>query len=151
MSALVFRSGQVHLRKFRVTSETVITPGTFVCVVNDYLVPASSQPTATEVAASFAGVSHQRSEAGQTAAVSVDVSPLAVYECDAEVDSYEVGDLIATAVDVSPLDTTVAAADTPDEAIAMAAEFADVGQTRLRVTLASTVCTASSHSLAQIG
>ena len=145
MSALRFRSGQIHLRKFRVQSATVIEPGTLVCLVSDHLVPADSVATAAEVAASFAGVAHQRSEPGQVAPVSVDVSPLAVYECDVDAAGYEVGDLLALNVGNS-----LAAAASPDEAVAMAAEFAD-SATRLRVTLASTVCTAANHALSQVG
>lgn len=146
-----FRSGQVHLRRFRVAEATEIVPGMLVCLDADRLVPASSLPTAAAVAAQFAGVAHQRSEAGQTEPVSVDVSPLAVYEGAVEPSAFEIGELLAASVDVAPSDDTLAAAAGPDEAIAMAAEFADAGRTRLRVTFASTVCTASSHQLAQLG
>ena len=147
MNALRFRSGQIHLRKFRIEADTVIEPGTLVCLVADHVVPANTLPTAADAAASIAGVAHQRSEGGQTAAVSVDVSPLAVYECDVTAGGYEVGDLLAVEVGTP---NTLGMATGPDEAVAMAAEFTDAGK-RLRVTLASTVCTAANHALSQVG
>ena len=149
MSPLRFRSGQIHLRKFRIESTTVVEPGTLVCLVADHIVPADSLATAAEVAASFAGVAHGRSEAGQTAAVSVDVSPLAVYEAAVDAAGYEVGDLLAVDL-TATAGNTLAAAASPDEAIAMAAEFTD-SATRLRLTFASTACTAANHSVSQVG
>ena len=146
-----FRSGQVHLRRFRVDTGTEIRPGQLVCLSGDRLVPASELATAADVAAAFAGVSHQRSEVGESDPVSVDVSPLAVYEGDAEVGAYEVGDLLSVSVDAGPSDDELAVAIGPDEAIAMAAEFAEAGSSQLRVTFASTVCTASSHQAARLG
>ena len=147
---LRFRSGQVHLRKFRVDAETVIEPGTIVCLADDRVVPMSTQPNAAAVAVSVAGVAHQRSEAGQTAPVSVDVSPLAVYECDVASEIYEVGDLLGAAADPSA-DERLSLAASANEAIAMASEFSEGATTRLRITVASTLCTASSHALAQLG
>ena len=86
---LRFRSGQVELRKLRVDSGTVLEAGDLVYLDTDDVKPASTFAFTTNIAttranfaAVFLGVCHQPSASGDTADVSIDVSPQSVYEFD---------------------------------------------------------------------
>ena len=100
---LRFRSGQVLLHKVRVDGGTVIDAGDLVYLDGDDVKPASSFPWDTDLAttqaafaAVFLGVAHQQSAAGETDDLSIDLSPHAVYEFDANSAAYEIGDLLGT-------------------------------------------------------
>lgn len=157
MNHLRFRSGQVHLRKVRVDSGTVIEAGDLLWLDTDDAKPASAftwdtnlATTQAAFAAKFLGVAHQQSPSGETAPISVDVSPHSVYEFDVASASYEVGaplgpDNVSTAL----MDQQLEAASAVN-AIARAAEYSGT-TTVLRVTFASAYATGSSNVNANIG
>ncbi|WP_437227457.1 hypothetical protein SH661x_000359 [Planctomicrobium sp. SH661] len=158
MNKLRFRSGQVHLRKVRVDSETVIEAGDLVWLDTDDAKPASSFTWTTNLAttqgnfaAKFLGVAHQPSAAGETAAISVDVSPDSVYEFDVASATYELGtplgpDEGSSSLQNKQLETCIATS-----AIARASEFTTSSSSTLRVTFASAFHTASANANASIG
>lgn len=157
MNRLRFRSGQVHLRKVRVDADTVIAAGDLVWLDGDDAKPASDFPWTTNLqtsqaafAAKFLGVSHQQSAAGQTDPISVDVSPLSVYEFDAAAAAYEVGQPLGPSEDSSSLMSQQLAAAVAASAIARSAEYSPSAAT-LRVTFASAYCTGSGNVNADIG
>ncbi|HVJ84966.1 MAG TPA: hypothetical protein VM452_04930 [Caulifigura sp.] len=140
MNKLRFRSGQVHLVKCRVDSGTVIEAGDMVWLDGDDVKPASAFVWDTNLAttqggfaAKFIGVAHQQSASGDTAPVSVDISPLSVYEMDVPSTTYEVGGLLgpdeasSTLMD-QQLETCSAAAAT-----ARSVEFKATASATLRV------------------
>jgi hypothetical protein len=157
MNHLRFRSGQVTLRKVRVDSATVIEAGDLVWLDTDDAKPASAftwdtnlATTQAAFAAKFLGVAHQPSKSGDTAPISVDVSPHSVYEFDVASASYEVGqplgpDANGEALMDQQLEAAVAAS-----AIARAAEYSGT-TTSLRVTLASAYSTGSGNANAHVG
>ncbi|HWL09478.1 MAG TPA: hypothetical protein VNQ76_13805 [Planctomicrobium sp.] len=158
MNKLRFRSGQVHLRKVRVDAPTVIEAGDLIWLDTDDAKPASAfawssnlATTQGNFAAKFLGVAHQPSAAGETAPISVDVSPDSVYEFDVASASYELGtalgpDESSSTLMNKQLETAVAAS-----AIARSAEFTTGSVGTLRVTLASAFHTSSANANAQIG
>ncbi|SFJ68831.1 DUF2190 family protein [Planctomicrobium piriforme] len=158
MNKLRFRSGQVHLRKVRVDANTVIEAGDLVWLDTDDAKPASAFAWTTNLAttqgnfaAKFLGVAHQPSAAGETAPISVDVSPDSVYEFDVASAAYELGTPLGPDENTSTLmskqlETAVAAA-----AIARAAEFTLASVGTLRVTFASAWHTSSANVNAAIG
>ena len=98
---LRFRSGQVQLHRLRVDGGTVLEAGDLVYLDADDVKPAKDFPWTTDLAttqgafaAVFLGVCHQQSADGDTDDVSVDLSPLSVYEFDVNADVYEVGDAL---------------------------------------------------------
>ncbi|HEX6984538.1 MAG TPA: hypothetical protein VF170_04140 [Planctomycetaceae bacterium] len=110
MTTTRFRSGLVQLVRCRVQAETVIEPGDLLYLSGGSVRPAADFPWTTDLAttraafaAQFVGVAHTGSADGETDDVSVDVSPLAVYEAEASEQSYEVGDLLAPAETVAAL------------------------------------------------
>lgn len=158
MNKLRFRSGQVHLRKVRVDADTVIEAGDLVWLDTDDAKPASAFPWTTNLAttqgnfaAKFLGVAHQPSAAGETAAVSIDVSPDSVYEFDVAAGAYELGiplgpDESSGSLMNKQLETSTAVA-----AIARASEFSVGATSTLRVCFASAFHTASANVNASIG
>lgn len=156
---LRFRSGQVELHKVRVNSATVIEAGDLVWLDTDDVKPASDFTWTTDLAttqgnfaAVFLGVAHQSSAVGETADVSVDLSPLSVYEFDVDSATYEVGGLLGpdnlSAALTSQRLTTVGSGAL---AIARAAEYKAAAATALRVQFASAFHPASANVNANIG
>lgn len=103
------RSGQVQLVKMRVKPETVIEAGDLVIAQKGddgrkYLLSLKEwKPQMGDPSEVFVGVSHQPSAHGEDSDLSVDISPLAVYEFDVmdtlttdhlEYKRYEVGDAL---------------------------------------------------------
>ncbi|MFV0445880.1 MAG: hypothetical protein ACK5Q5_20065 [Planctomycetaceae bacterium] len=157
MNRLRFRSGQVHLRKVRVDANSVIAAGDLVWLDGDDAKPASDFPWTTNLALSqaafaekFLGVSHQQSAAGQVDPISVDVSPLSVYEFDATAAAYEVGQPVAPAEGDSLLRNQQLAGAVATSAIARSAEYTPSAST-LRVTFASAFATGSGNVNANLG
>ncbi|MFQ5732303.1 MAG: hypothetical protein ACE5KM_10155 [Planctomycetaceae bacterium] len=155
---LRFRSGQVDLHRLRVDSGTVIEAGDLVYLDTDDVKPASSlawnidlPTTQGDFAALFLGVAHQQSANGDTDDISVDLSPLSVYEFDANAATYEVGDTLGpdenalTLMD-QQLEAAVAAAS-----IARAAEYKAAAASKLRVQFASAFHAGSANTNAVIG
>jgi hypothetical protein len=156
---LRFRSGQVQLHKFRVDSGTVIEAGDLVYLDGDDVKPAASFTWTTDLAttqaafaAQFAGVAHQSSASGQTADISVDVSPMSIYEFDVNSAAYEVGDVLApdellSAIMSQQLESVASA----NLGIARASEYRASSSSRLRVTFASAYHSGSSNVNAEVG
>lgn len=144
-NCLRFRSGQVDLAKVRVDAGTVIAAGDLLYLDGDDAKPAASFPwtsdlatTQTAFAQAFLGVAHEPSPAGSSAPISVDLSPLAVYEFDCDSDTYEVGGLIGPDGEASALfSQRLTKVATPARAIGRAAEFKASAATLLKVRLAS--------------
>jgi len=159
MNRLRFRSGQVQLVKCRVDSGTVIEAGDLVWLDTDDAKPASAFSWTTNLAttqggfaAKFLGVAHQKSASGDDLPISVDISPLSVYEMDVNASTYEVGGLLGPDESSSTLmnqqlETVSSAAN----AIARAVEYRSVSSSTLRVSLASAFSVASANVNAAIG
>jgi hypothetical protein len=156
---LRFRSGQVELHKLRVDSGTVLNAGDLVYLDGDDVKPASAFPFTTDVAttrsnfaAVFLGICHQSSAVGETEDVSVDLSPLSVYEMELVAGTFEVGDKLACDGDSAGLKNQKMAKVTNGTlAIARAAEFKAASSTLLRVQFASAFHPSSANVNAAIG
>ncbi|WP_459555404.1 hypothetical protein [Lacunimicrobium album] len=154
-----FRSGAVELRKVRVDAGTVIEAGDLVWLDTDDAKPASAFTWTTNLAttqgnftAKFLGVAHQPSAAGETEPISVDVSPMSIYEFDVASAAYEVGGLLGPDEGTSllmnqQLETVSSAAN----AIARSVEYRGSGHTKLRVQFASAFHCGSSNVNGQVG
>lgn len=156
---LRFRSGQVFLHRLRVDGETVIEAGDLVFLDEDDVKPAADFPWDTDLAttqasfaATFLGIAHQQSFAGEAGDLSIDLSPHAVYEFDVNPAAYEVGDRLGPDESSSTLmNQQLEAVGAAGLAIARAAEYRPASASRLRVTFASAFHTGSSNVHAQIG
>ena len=156
---LRFRGGHVQLRRLRVDSDTLLDAGDLVYLDSDDVKPASNFPwntdlgtTQSDFAAVFLGVVQQPSTSGETGNVSVDVSPLSIYEFNVHSDLYEVGSLLGpdelnSALMSQQLEKTAGNAS----AIARSAEFSSANTNFLRMTFASAFHTGSANTNAQIG
>lgn len=154
-----FRSGLVQLVRFPVSSATVIEPGDLLFVSGGLVAPAADFTWTTDLAttqaafaAAFVGVAYSGSADGETEPVSVDVSPLAVYESEANPAAFSVGDLLAPAETVSALasqmlDQVASAA----QAIARAMETTATNSPTVRACFASSIHTASANVNAAVG
>ncbi|WP_437203043.1 hypothetical protein [Planctomicrobium sp. SH664] len=158
MNKLRFRSGQVHLRKVRVDSGTVIEAGDLVWLDTDDAKPASAFTWDTNLAttqgafaAKFLGVAHQPSASGETFPISVDVSPDSVYEFDVASASYELGQTLGPDESSSTLMSKQLEGAVAAAAIARAAEYTSSAATTLRVCFASAFHTNSANTNAAIG
>jgi hypothetical protein len=159
MNQLRFRSGQVQLARLRVDSGTVIEAGDMVFLDSDDVKPASDFTWDTDLAttqaafaASFLGIAHQQSAAGDTDDVSVDLSPLAVYEFDVNAATYEVGDPLGPDENSSALmDQQLEAVGSAALGIARAVEYKAASSALLRVTFASAFHAGSANANAAIG
>src|SRR5690606_15130961 len=105
-----FRSGVVQLVRCPVVSTTILAPGDLVYLDEGAVKPAGDSPWTTDLAttrgnfaAQFLGVAYSGSDDGETDDVSVDVSPLAVYELAAKSGEYAFGDLLAPAEAINAL------------------------------------------------
>ena len=155
---LRFRSGQVDLHRLRVDADTVIEAGDLVYLDTDDVKPASSltwntdlATTQADFAALFVGVAHQRSAAGESGDISVDLSPMSVYEFDVNAAAYEVGDPLGPDENSLALMNQQLEAAVAGAAIARAAEYKPASASRLRVQLASAFHTGSANGNAAIG
>jgi hypothetical protein len=157
-NALRFRSGQVELHRLPVDADTVLNPGDLVYLDTDDVKPAADLPfnedlatTRADFAAVFLGVCHQFSQAGDTDDVSVDLSPLAVYEYDVTEATFQVGDTLAPAGDSNGLESQrLSQVADATKTIARAAEH-KAAATRLRMQFASAFHPASANVNAALG
>ena len=95
-------------------------------------------------AAVFAGVAHQASAAGQTDDISVDISPLSVYEFDCHPAACEVGDRFAPdELSSTLMNHQLEAVGGSTPGIARAVEYRPASSTTVRVTFASALHTAA--------
>ncbi|MDA0833454.1 MAG: DUF2190 family protein [Planctomycetota bacterium] len=156
---LRFRSGQVHLIKVRVDAETVIEAGDLVFLDGDDVKPASDfewtsdlATTQSAFATQFLGVAQQPSADGETGDISVDVSPLSIYEFQVAAGTYEVGDELGPDSGENVLlNQQLEAVASGTLAIARAAEYKAATATSLRVTFASAFYTGSANANAAVG
>lgn len=156
---LRFRSGQVELHKLRVDDGTELFAGDLVYLDGDDVKPASEFPFTTNLAttrgnfaAVFLGVCHQVSRPGDTIPVSIDLSPLSVYEFDVDPSTFEVGSLLACDGDSDGLARQqLAKVGSAAAAIARAAEFKATTSSLLRAQFASAFHTASANVNAALG
>ena len=140
-----FRSGQMSLRKVRVDSSTVIEVGDLVFLDTDDVKPASAftwdtnlATTQSAFAAVFLGIAHEASASGETDPISVDTSPLSVYEMDVASGAYEIGDELGPDESSSTLsDQQLEAVGSGATGIAFASEYNTSGATKLRVQFKS--------------
>jgi hypothetical protein len=158
MNKLRFRSGQVQLVKVRVDAATVIEAGDLVWLDTDDAKPASAFAWTTNLAttqgnfaAKFLGVAHQASAAGDDSPISVDISPLSVYEMDVSPATYELGATLGPDESSSTLMDQQLEAALAVNSIARSAEVRAQSTSLLRVTLASAYSTASANVNAAIG
>jgi hypothetical protein len=156
---LRFRSGQVELHKVRVDSATEIDAGDLVYLDGDDVKPASAFPFTTDLAttrgnfaAVFLGVAHQPSAAGQTDPLSIDLSPLSVYEFNVDPGTFELGDKLACDGSSDGLESQqLQKVTNAAHAIARAAEYKATTSPLLRVQFASAFHAGSSNVNAAIG
>jgi hypothetical protein len=156
---LRFRSGPVQLIKAGVDADSVIEPGDLVYLDSGDARPASEFTWDTNLATTqaafadvFLGVAHERSTAGDTAPISVDISPHSVYEFDLDASTYALGDLLgpdeaSSSLMTQQLETVAAAA----RAVARIVELTTGTVSKARVTFASAFSTGSANANAQIG
>jgi hypothetical protein len=156
---LRFRSGQVELHRLRVDDETVLEPGDLVYLDTDDVKPAADFPFDTDLAttrgafaAVFLGVCHQPSAEGESNDVSIDLSPLSVYEYEVDSATFEVGDLLAPDGDSDEIvSQRLAKVASAAQAIARSAEYKASAATLLRMQFASAFHTGSSNVNAALG
>ncbi len=159
MNNLRFRSGQVHLRKVRVAAITVIKAGDLIWLDGNVAKPAADfdwntnfTTTQADFAALFLGIAHQPSAAGDTAPISVDVSPESVYEFDVSPSTFELGQTLGPdELSGSLMSQTLEATTVTTTAIARAAEYTTGNVSALRVSFASAFTTASTNVNATLG
>lgn len=154
-----FRSGQRQLVKAAVDSATVIEVGDMVWLDTDDVKPAADftwdtdlETTQAAFAAQFLGIAVESSAAGDTAPISVDVSPVSVYEYDVASGTYEIGTPLgpdkATGDNIvsQVLETAVAASS-----VARAVERKTAASTALRVQFASAYSTYANNANGALG
>lgn len=154
-----FRSGTVQLQKVRVDSGTEIEAGDMVFLDEDDVKPAGDFPWTTDLATTqgafagaFLGIAYQSSGVGETDPISVDVSPLSVYEYGVNSAMYEVGDLLGPDNASSVLQNQqLEGVASGGLAMARAAEFKTSASSLLRVNFASAFFTGSGNVNATIG
>ncbi|MGC1275586.1 MAG: hypothetical protein WBC44_17905 [Planctomycetaceae bacterium] len=154
-----FRSGLVQLVRCAVESATVIEPGDLLYLDAGTVKPAASFPWTTDAAttrgnfaAQFLGVAYTGSADGEADDVSVDISPLAVYESASVAGDYEVGDLLGPpetllALSSRSLEVVGAAA----QAIARAVETTPASSPTVRCCFASAYNAGSANVNAAVG
>ena len=154
-----FRSGLVQLVRFPVSAATVIEPGDLLFLSSGLVAPAADFTWTTDLAttqaafaAAFVGVAYTGSADGETEAVSVDISPLAVYESDANAATFNVGDLLAPAETLSALaNQTLDQVASASLAIARAMETTAASSPTVRACFASSIHAASANVNAAVG
>ena len=121
-----FRSGQMQLCKVPVGASSSIRVGDLVYLDGGIAKPAGEFPfganaAATQVAFAkvFLGVAYEASTPGAMAPISVDTSPLSVYEFSVALNDYAVGQTLAPAAAQAALESqTLTATADPAAAIA---------------------------------
>jgi hypothetical protein len=156
---LRFRQGHVELHRLKVASQTVLQAGDLVYLDQTTVKPASAFPFGTDLAATqgsfaglFLGVAHQPSALGETDDVSIDMSPMSVYEFEVTPSTFEVGDRLAMAGTTQALfSQRLQKVTSAALAIGRAAEYRSANSSWLKVQLASAFHPASSNVNAAIG
>jgi hypothetical protein len=154
-----FRTGLMQLVRFPVAAETIIAPGDLVFYDGIGLKPAADFPwdmnlatTRAAFAAVFAGVAYSGSQVGETDQVSVDLSPLSIYEADAATGTYRVGDLLSPTEAVETLSNRrLEPVTDPSHAIGRAMGLTVGNATRVRASFASAFHAGSANVNASVG
>ncbi len=155
---LRFRSGQVQLFKLRVESTTVIEAGDLVYLDTDDVKPASDFTWDTDLGVTqagfaevFLGVAQEQSAAGETADLSIDLSPFAIYEFDVDSATYEVGESLGPDESSSTLMDQQLEAAGETSGIARSCEYHAAATSTLRVSFASAFHPGSANINAHLG
>lgn len=157
---LRFRSGQVELHRYRVDPTTQIEAGDLVYRDGHVVRPAHDFPwqgdlatTQAAFAAAFVGVAHTAKAVGQSQDVSVDQSPLAIYEFDVVSGAFDVGDGLAPAPAAGNhlQSQQLTAIASGGHAIARAGEYKSLPSLTLHVQFASAFHPASANASARLG
>ena len=154
-----FRSGTVQLQTVRVDAGTVIEAGDMVYLDTDDVKPAGDFPWTTNLATTqgsfagvFLGVAYQASAEGESDPISVDVSPLSIYEYGVSSGTFEVGALLGPDESSSTLHPQqLEGVANGGLAIARSAEYKASASSLLRVNFASAFFTGSGNVNASIG
>lgn len=154
-----FRSGLVQLVRCAVDSATVIESGDLVYLDSGKVKPAASFPWTTDAAttranfaAQFLGIAYTGSADGETDDVSIDISPLSVYESASTAGSYEVGDQLGPTETLNALSSrSLDAVATAGEAIARAVETTPSSSPTVRCCFASAYNAGSANVNAAVG
>lgn len=156
----IYLNGQRDLVKANVASATVIEKGDMVYYdgTADQVKPASAftwdsdglADTQASFAASFYGIAVEASPSGESTAISIDISPMSVYEIDVPSATYNLDTTLgpdenSSALHDQKLETAVAASS-----IARSREN-KTSATRLKVTFAPAHSTGSSNVNANVG
>lgn len=162
-----YRYGQRELVKGAVDSAIVVEIGDMVFLNTDDVRPATSftwddgaggslsdlDGTQALFAAQFLGVAAEASASGQTDPISVDISPLSVYEFSVASATYEIGGTLAPDKTVGAdtlQDQQLEAAD-QNSSIAMAKRRHTSATTKLHVSFASAYNPAANNANSALG
>lgn len=156
MSVLTYRNGPPQLVQVPSDPAFAIRPGMLLGLYSGAVRPPSSltwlgslEGTQGVFAEAFLGVAHSSSEIGESALISVDLSPMSVYAPALEPGGCDFGDPLAPADDGDVLsDTRLAPVNGRDLAVAMAMETVAADAPVARVSFASAYCPAANHTLA---
>lgn len=154
-----YRFGQTELVKQRVDSATVIERGDMLYLDTDDVKPASSYTWDTNLATTqgtfaekFIGIAAESSENGDTDPISVDISPLSVYEFVVASATFELSDELGPDENSSALHKqTLEKTGSDVYGIARAYEYKSSAATLLKVKFASAYNPASANINALIG
>ncbi|GIX05586.1 MAG: hypothetical protein KatS3mg114_1455 [Planctomycetaceae bacterium] len=157
--ALRFRSGWQELHRVPVHADAVLQPGDLVYLdagraraADQFPFDTDAATTRAAFAAQFLGVCLDASAAGETADVTVDLSPLAVYEFAVVEGTFSLGAYVAPALEGSHLQPRrLTAVTEASEAIGRAAEAHLAPASRLKVRFASAFHPASANVHASLG
>lgn len=156
MSVLTYRTGPTQLVRAPSDPAFAIRPGMLVGLFNGTLRPPSGTPWSGDAATTralfaevFVGVAHSAADAGESVAVSVDVSPLSIYAPALEPGGCGFGTPLAPADLGGELsDERLAAVGDREGAIGLAMETVAADAPAVRTAFASAHSPAANHVLA---
>ncbi len=159
---LRFRQGTVLLVHVPVALEVVYKPGDLLCLVDGVAYPlehwenvVGGAVTHSDLPSYFLGVCHSESGLQGVEQISVDISPMSVYEFDVDSNEYEFGEPLRPALNQDGISewfsNTELISSLPENAIARAMEYQIEPSNKLRVSFASAFCSGSSNKFARLG
>lgn len=159
---LRFRQGTVLLVHVPVALEVVYKPGDLLCLVDGVAYPLEHWENVvggslkhSDLPAYFLGVCHSESGLQGVEQISVDVSPISVYEFDVEENEYELGEPLRPMVEEDGISewfsNTELISSLPENAIARSMQCQIEPSNKLRVSFASAFCPGSSNKFARLG
>ncbi|NNJ27759.1 hypothetical protein [Alienimonas chondri] len=156
MSVLTYRTGPTQLVRVPSDPAFAIRPGMLLGLFGGAVRPPSGTPWLGDLATtrglfsdSFVGVAHSAAEAGESAMVSVDVSPLSVYAPALEPGGIAFGGSLAPADAGGELsDDLLAPAGDRAAAVGLAMETVAADAPAVRASFASVYSPAANHAQA---